>query len=145
MSARRQRSEAEVVRVRIADGANAVVSVDGGEFAACSSPCPGCPWRQENDGSFPAEAFRLSAPTSYDMAARTFGCHMAGSDSPRICAGFLLSSGAEHNMSVRMSIIRGRFDWTMVSTGGVSLHVSYRAMAIANGVDADDPVLRPCR
>jgi hypothetical protein len=32
-----------------------------------------------------------------------------------------------------------------VEDGGHELHESYRAMAIANGVAADDPVLAACR
>ncbi|AVK09334.1 DUF6283 family protein [Pseudomonas aeruginosa] len=32
-----------------------------------------------------------------------------------------------------------------VSDGGVDLFDSYAEMAIANGVDPEDPILKPCR
>jgi hypothetical protein len=59
-----------------------------------------------------------------------------------VCAGFLLR-GADHNLSVRLGTISGKYG--AVEDGGHELHENYRAMAIANGVDADDPVLAPCR
>lgn len=134
----------EVAR-RLADENNAVVTVEGAGGGYCRTPCPECPWRVENAGSFPAEAFRISAPTAYDMADRTFACHMAGLEQPKKCAGALLSTGAEHNLKVRMALMRGSFRWDDVTAGGVVLHKSYAAMAVANGVDPDDPALRGCR
>lgn len=129
---------------RLADENNAVVTVVGGE-GHCRVPCPECPWRPENAGNFPAEAFRISAPTAYDMADRTFACHMAGTERPTTCAGALLSSGGEHNLAVRMRILKGDFRWDDVSDGDADLFESYRDMAEANGVDPDDPVLGPTR
>jgi hypothetical protein len=32
-----------------------------------------------------------------------------------------------------------------VSDGGHRLYDNYRSMAVANGVDPDDPILAPCR
>ena len=52
--------------------------------------------------------------------------------------------GAEHNLAVRLGKMQGRYK-DDVTDGGVELHESYRAMAVANGVDTEDPVLRPCR
>ena len=46
-------------------------------------------------------------------------------------------------MSVRLMRIRGKR--MEVDDGGHELHESYRAMAIANGVSPDDPVLAQCR
>lgn len=134
----------EIARRR-ADENHAVLTVGGGGSDSCRVPCPECPWRRENTGSFPAEAFLISAPTAYDMADRTFGCHMAGSSRPATCAGALLSTGAEHNLSVRMSILKDRFRWGDVSDGGAELWPDYRSMAEANGVDPSDPALGPCR
>jgi len=94
-------------------------------------------------GEFPAEAFRHSASTAYDMSDHTFACHQSGKEKPATCAGFLLR-GATHNLAVRLGYMRGRFQGD-VTDGGHELHESYRAMAIANGVDPEDPVLAPCR
>lgn len=116
---------------------------DPAEKAYCTSPCQNCPWRKDAVGLFPPEAFRVSAPTAYDMAQSTFGCHTAGTVSPKTCAGFLLR-GAAHNLNIRIGYINGRIGRD-VSDGGHKLHESYRAMAVANGVDPADPVLEPCR
>lgn len=136
---------AKIVGQQVADEHNAVTSVEGGSGEHCRTPCRECPWRVENAGSFPAEAFRISAPTAYDMANRAFACHMAGAERPKTCAGALLSTSADHNMQVRLRLMRGAFSWDDVSAGGAELHESYAAMAVANGVDPDDPVLGPCR
>ncbi len=129
---------------RLADEDHAVVTVRGGS-AFCAKPCPECPWRRENAGTFPAEAFRISAQTAYDMADRTFGCHMAGTDRPTTCAGALLSTGADHNLQVRMRLLDEKFSWTDVDAAGADLFPDYRSMAEANGVDPSDPVLEPTR
>jgi hypothetical protein len=108
------------------------------------TPCPTCPWRLDATvGAFPAEAYRLSAPTSYDMAQSTFACHESGSAKPQTCASFLLRQ--HHNMAVRLACIMGKLDLSRVHDGGVRLYADYRAMAEANGVDPADPVLGPCR
>lgn len=113
--------------------------------AARAKPCDQCPWRIDQPaGRFPAEAFRESAPTSYDMAEATFGCHMSPPDAPATCAGFLLRH-ASHNLRVRLSLMSRRLDLDRVDDGGHALYATYREMAIANGVDADDPVLERVR
>jgi hypothetical protein len=134
---------------RAGDGEFAVVTIEsrGGpdHHAHCIRPCPQCPWREDSPvGVFPAEAFRHSARTAYDMAQTTFGCHMAGRGRPLTCAGFLLR-GAMHNLLIRLAQARGKIDLRDVSDGGFPIYASYRAMAIANGVPADDPALKPCR
>lgn len=121
-----------------------VVTILGGDKQYCTKPCATCPWRKDATGEFPAEAFRHSANTAYDMAEHTFACHQAGIEKPTTCAGFLLN-GSMHNMTVRIGIITDVIDLNMVSDGGHELHENYRAMAIANGVDPNDPVLAPCR
>ncbi len=135
-----------IVEVRQADENHAVVSVavPAADFRYCTSPCPECPWRRENAGSFPAEAFRLSAHTAYDTSDRTFACHMAGTEKSTVCAGFLLR-GAVHNLTVRFRIMTGHLDPNKVSDGGADLFDNYREMAEANGVPADDPALKNCR
>jgi hypothetical protein len=134
-----------IVATRPADEHNQVVTVQGGDWRFCSAPCQQCPWRRSNDGAFPAEAFRLSASTSYDMAWSTFACHMAGARRLATCAGFLLSTGAEHNLALRLKLVRGEFHPDQVRAAGADLHPDYRSMAIANGVDPDDPAITPCR
>jgi len=106
-------------------------------------PCTKCPWRKDAAGEFPAEAFRHSARTAYDMTEHTFACHDSGTKRPATCAGFLLR-GADHNLSVRLARIAGDI-CDDVSDGGHELFDNYRDMAVANGVDPDDPVLSPCR
>lgn len=133
----------EVAR-RMAGDDHAVISLEGGEFRYCRRPCPECPWRKENAGSFPAEAFRHSAGTAYDAAFATFACHMAGSAKTATCAGFLLQN-ADNNLGVRLAAMRGDYDARRVEAAGAELFESYRAMAEANGVPATDPVLTPCR
>jgi hypothetical protein len=106
--------------------------------------CEQCPWRTDQVGRFPAEAFRLSAPTSYDAAWRVFACHMSDHKAPAHCAGFLLSQGAVHNLLVRIGIACKGLDLDRVHSDA-PLFPSYRLMAIANGVAPDDPVLAHCR
>lgn len=119
-----------------------VVSVLSDKQNYRREPCSNCPWRLDAVRAFPAEAFRHSAHTAYDMATEQFACHQSGSARPATCAGFLLS-GADHNLAVRLQRIQGKC--LDVVDGGYDLHPSYRAMAIANGVPCDDPVLELCR
>jgi|TARA_Y100001934_G_C12387159_1_gene797228 hypothetical protein len=107
-------------------------------------PCADCPWRRDAVGEFPADAFKVSAKTAYDMADSVFSCHASGSEKPATCAGFLLH-GSHDNLSVRLSLMQGRINLDEVSDGGHDLFHSYREMAVANGVDPGDPVLAPCR
>lgn len=132
----------KITLVRPAGDEHQVVTVEGGGSGHCKRPCADCPWRVDATGEFPAEAFRHSASTAYDMAQNTFACHQAGTGKPKTCAGFLLRGG-DNNLTVRLGHMQGKF--RDVSDGGHALHADYRAMAIANGVDADDPVLAPCR
>ncbi len=135
--------KAKITRVSPADDNHQVLTVEGGSGAYRRQPCSDCPWRKDAVGIFPAEAFRISAPTAYDMADRTFGCHQSGSEKPAICAGFLVN-GADHNMKVRfMQRLYG--EGLNATDGGHDLHEDYVEMAIANGVDPDDPALKPCR
>jgi hypothetical protein len=129
---------------RHADPDHDVVTVEGGHGGYRRTPCGGCPWRVDQTGGFPAGAFAISADTAYDMAGNTFGCHESGLDRPVTCAGFLLR-GAEHNMAVRLRQADGRLDLDQVDDGGHALHADYVAMAVANGLPADDPALAPCR
>lgn len=120
-----------------------VVTISGGHRGYRRSPCGGCPWRVDQTGQFPAEAFRHSAGTAYDMSQHVFACHESGVDGGHTCAGFLLR-GSDDNLAVRMGRRMGTYK-DDVTDGGLRLHASYRAMAVANGVPADDPVLAPCR
>lgn len=132
-----------VQAVRMAGEDHAVVTVVGGQQAGyMKKPCGGCPWRTDTVGLFPAEAFRHSAPTAYDMAQSTFACHESGVEMGKTCAGFLLR-GADHNLAVRMKLMTGAIGDDVRSN--VELHDNYRAMAVANGVDPHDPILSPCR
>lgn len=134
----------KITNTRMAGPDHAVQTVEGGSGRFMKSPCPDCPWRKDAVGVFPAEAFRHSASTAYDMAGSTFGCHQAGNANPATCAGFLLR-GAEHNMLVRVNERIHGEDYSKVHDGGHDLHGDYVDMAVANGVSPDDPVLAPCR
>lgn len=129
---------------RLADENHAVVTVKGGARTYRRQPCQECPWRRDAPiGAFPAEAYRLSAETAYDLSTHQFACHMSGAERPATCAGFLLR-GATHNLGTRLALSRGAINPEEV-TSDVELFDSYREMAEANGVDPDDPVLRRCR
>jgi hypothetical protein len=137
------KSRARITGKRPAGPDHQVVSVEGGAGLYRREPCGGCPWRIDQIGAFPADAFRHTANTAYDMAKETFACHESGVDKPAICAGFLLR-GALHNLSVRLKCARGQLG-DDVRDGGHALHANYRAMAVANGVPPDDPALAKCR
>lgn len=129
-----------ILDVRVADEKNRVLTVEHGGCNYQRTPCAECPWRKDAPvGAFPAEAYRISAPTSYDCADRTFGCHMAGAEVGKICAGFLLR-GATHNLAIRLAIATGKIHPDEIAEG-TELYESYRAMAMANGVSGDDPIL----
>jgi hypothetical protein len=70
---------------------------------------------------------------------------MSPASAPQTCAGFLLSPGALHNLIVRLRFSEGRLDLDKIKSAGLELFKTYRAMAVANGVAPDDPVLKPCR
>lgn len=143
----------KVTQVRPAGDDHRVLTVHGGDFSYRRRPCggaestperPGCPWRVDAVGHFPAEAFAQSARTAHDLSGHTFGCHESGPDRPATCAGFLLQ-GADHNMAVRMHRATGKVDLSEVDDGGYELHPGYITMAVENGVDEDDSALRGCR
>jgi Family of unknown function (DUF6283) len=103
-------------------------------------PCVECPFRKDvPTGKFSPERFCALAHSAYDLALPIFACHMSKEGGEFACAGFLLQSAAL-NLSVRMS----RQDFSHVSSP-YPLYETYREMAIANGVDPDDPALRNCR
>lgn len=135
----------KVINVRPAGKNHQVITISGGKGTSYRrKPCATCPWRKDAVGEFPAEAFRHSADTAYDQAINIFSCHSSGKKKPAICAGFLLS-GSVHNIGVRVKLATGIVDMHEVSDGGVEVFESYRAMAEANGVAPDDPVLERCR
>lgn len=146
-------TDTRITEVRLAGDEHQVLSVRGGEGHYRRRPCggeqstpdrPGCPWRVDAVGHFPAEAFAHSARTAADMAGHTFGCHESGADRPAICAGFLLR-GADHNMAVRMRTAAGQIDLSQVDNGGHELHPGYITMAVENGLDEHDPTLHGAR
>ncbi|MGO4801189.1 DUF6283 family protein [Pseudomonas sp. W22_MBD1_FP4] len=136
----------KVIETRAAGADHQVVTFESStEGGRCyrRKPCKKCPWRKDSVGEFPAEAFLHSARTAYDMAQSVFSCHSTGTDKPSTCAGFLMR-GAAHNLSIRLSYIRREIGDDL-DENGHELFESYREMAIANGVDPDDPILKPCR
>lgn len=134
-----------VSNVRKAGDNHQVITVTGGSpHSYRRKPCSTCPWRVDAVGEFPAEAFRHSADTAYDMAGHEFACHQSGSGKPATCAGYLLR-GAHNNLSTRIKIMSGRVDLKKVTDGGLELFESYREMAEANGVPPSDPCLQACR
>jgi hypothetical protein len=130
-----------VTATRVADENHVVHTINGGGGDYCRKPCAQCPWRVDQSGEFPPEAFRISANTAEDMATHTFACHMRGTEKPATCAGFLVR-GAHDNFTVR--IRRGRGEMLDVEDGGLLLHPSYVEMAVANGVPRKDPALAKC-
>jgi len=107
-------------------GVTSITSSGGNEACARHQPCPECPWRKDAPvGRFPAQAYRVSAPTAYDAAMRTFGCHMSGAKKPATCAGFLLRHGL-HNLGVRLQLHGERIDLNKINDGGVALYANYR-------------------
>jgi hypothetical protein len=137
------KSRARITGKRPAGPDHQVLQVVGGPGVYRREPCGGCPWRVDQTGAFPAEAFRHSANTAHNMAQETFACHESGAGKPAICAGFLLR-GAVHNLMVRLKFVKGELR-DDVRDGGHALHANYRAMAVANGVPPDDPALAECR
>ncbi|WP_278468151.1 DUF6283 family protein [Stutzerimonas balearica] len=142
------KSKSEILEVRPAGDDHQVVTVQRDAERKTGhlyrrKPCAKCPWRVDAVGEFPAEAFKHSASTAYDMSDRVFGCHDSGTSKPATCAGFLLR-GAYHNLRIRMAYLTGEIQGDL-EEGGLELFESYREMAIANGVDPDDPVLAQCR
>ncbi|MFI1225999.1 MULTISPECIES: DUF6283 family protein [Streptomyces] len=125
-----------------------VTSVDyQGPPVAQRSPCAGterCPWRRDAvPGAFPAEAFRLSAPTSYPDSDRRFGCHSSSAEAPRVCAGWLLR-GASGNQQV-LELLEAGLIQVPTLPAGVELYDDYVEMAVVNGVAQDDSTLAPIR
>jgi hypothetical protein len=111
---------------------------------ARKTPCAECPWRKDvKTGHFPPEAYERLANTNYDMADKIFQCHDTTDETPLVCAGFL-ERGADHNMTVRVAYMRGEIE-KKDRSGGHKLFDNYVEMAIANGVDPDNPVLKSCR
>ncbi|MCS4088956.1 DUF6283 family protein [Rhizobium sp. BK176] len=126
-------------------GVTTVETRGAGAHAHRRKPCKECPWRMDvPTGVFPADAFRESANTAYDGAINTFGCHMNKASAVATCAGFLLRH-SDNNIGIRLSLTGDRIDLDSVEDGGFPVYASYRDMAIANGVPADDPVLQQVR
>jgi hypothetical protein len=134
----------KVIKRTKADKNNEVVSVLHSNYRYRRTPCEECPWKKSSPRrAFPAEAFRISARTAYDMSESEFSCHMSGVGKPTTCAGFILS-GSDHNLCSRKARVFGNLDMSQIHSEE-PLYETYRHMAEANGVDPNDPVLAPCR
>lgn len=121
---------------------HSVAVVPGAPHAYRREPCSGCPWRVDQTGVFPPEAFEHSANTARPGSLHTFGCHESGIYKGATCAGFLLR-GVTCNRAAETLAAEGHIDPAQVHDGAHALHASYRDMAIANGVPASHPVLTP--
>jgi hypothetical protein len=123
-----------------------VTKAGEGKKLARKKPCRTCPWRKDSEtGRFPAEAYRISAITAHDTSLNMFSCHESGTGKPAVCAGFLLAN-SNHNIGVRLDHMSGKLDPRHTGNPDkVELYESYRAMAIANGVDPEDPAIAACR
>lgn len=132
----------KIIRSKHADENHQVLTVAGPGGRHRRTPCSDCPWRKDAVGIFPAEAFRISANTAEDMAETKFGCHQSGSEKTATCAGFLLR-GADHNLSIRL--LRSRGEIPEPDDAGLDLFEDYFDMAVANGVDPNDPALKAVR
>lgn len=136
-------SKGKVTHVTPVDKDHQVLSIEGGSGFR-RRVCAGCPWRVENDETFPPGAFVASAPTCYDAAMNTFACHESGAEKSQVCAGFLLQNSV-HNIGVRLAQSSGRIVIEEIELPDSELHNSYRDMAVANGVPEDHPALAECR
>ena len=111
---------------------------------AQARPCAECPWRIDvAPGRFEPERYQALAATAEDLSVRIFSCHKSAEGADVVCAGFL-ERGAMHNLAIRLAYVSNEIE-LLDRSGGLDLHEDYRAMAIANGVDPDDPALGPCR
>lgn len=132
-----------VAAVRPANREWGVATLVGGVPAAQPRPCTGaepCPWRRDAPrGQFPAAAYRHSADTSRPGTNRAFACHSSTSEKLKICAGWLLVEG-HRNPQIHARMTFGDLARPELPEA-VELYSSYRAMAIANGVDPADPAL----
>ena len=72
-----------VLETRPAGEDHQVVSVQGAQKSYRKQPCSDCPWRVDAVGEFPAEAFRHSARTAYDLSEHVFACHESGVEKPK--------------------------------------------------------------
>lgn len=130
------KGRSSVVDVRKAGPGHQVVTVvtkaEPGAQPKCSymrKPCKECPWRKDQTGKFPAQAFRESARTAHDMATRFFSCHQQGTEKTAICAGFLLRNSANH-LGVRMKRSQGLIK-DDVTDGSLDLHESYHVQCLS--------------
>lgn len=123
-----------------------VTKAGEGKKLVRKKPCKTCPWRKDAERNrFPAEAYRISAITAHDTSLNMFSCHESGTGKPAVCAGFLLAN-SNHNIGVRLDYISGKLDPSHTGNpDNVELYESYREMAIANGVDPEDPAIAACR
>lgn len=135
----------KITQRREAGPDHVVLTIEGGRASSYRrKPCATCPWRVDAVGLFPSDAFRHSAGVAYDASMRVFACHESGAKAPTTCAGFLLRNAA-NNLAVRIKTAVGQIKPDQLHDGGAVLFDSYREMAVANGVEPDDPVLGPCR
>lgn len=115
-----------------------------GEMLARKKPCENCPWRKDvAPGEFDQDRYRELARCGEDMSLVLFTCHKSTEIDPVVCAGFL-ERGATHNLSVRLALMANRLQ-PMDRSGGHDLYPNYRAMAVAQGIHADDPAMARCR
>lgn len=110
--------------------------------------CRTCPWLKANIGVFPARAFEVSAPTSYDIpdafehGSPSFQCH---SDPDRMCAGYIRSINGVHSLPVRRleAQVPGLMD--QIEEAPSEAFENYRDMAVANGVEEGSPSIKKVR
>jgi hypothetical protein len=101
-------------------------------------PCEECPWRLDAEpGQFPPERYRALTVTARDMTSQVFACHKSPPGQEHGCAGYLVQF--RHNLSVRLRGLKHPV------SSAAPLFATYRDMAIANGVDPDDPCLEGTR
>lgn len=78
-----------------------------------------------------------------DMDQRLFQCHRTTDERPFVCGGFL-ARGADHNLSIRLTRMRGDLP-PFRGEDHAPLYDDYREMAVSNGVNSSDPILDQCR
>lgn len=116
-------------------------------------PCSNCPWRLDAPpGEFPACRYESLTATAgrpgkeVGFSAPIFACHRSRDGEEFACAGWLATVGYDH-LGMRLAVAMGRLEPAAFEPGPdwPPLYATYADLAVANGVDPDDEVLRRCR
>jgi Family of unknown function (DUF6283) len=104
--------------------------------SACRKPCPGCPWRVDQDATA-IPGFRLDLAEQLTrtcgepglerpLNAPRFACHLSEEGKRFDCAGWLAAVGY-HHLGIRLAVIRGEIPAAALRPDDTwpELHTSY--------------------